>query len=507
MLHYQIHLTHKLLTMRNTLPFTLLCILLGLSAIPESSQAADVRDITFPVIGSVRYSDDFGDPRSGHTHEGNDLLGRKLQPLVAAVTGTIRSVAYPQPEYGYAVFIEDEDGYQYWYLHINNDTPGTDDGRGGGREAYAPDMERGLPVVAGQLIGWMGDSGNAEGTTSHLHFEIHRPDGNVINPYLSLQNAVRISQPITPPQLPFESLPFGQFPGGTTIATGELNGDISDRELVAGAGSGSGPHIAIYNDEDRLVGRFTAFAPDFRGGIDVATGDVDGDGIDEIITTPLKHASPIVRIFTNRGVLLREFLAFPESMKWGLNVAAADLNGDGAAEIIVGPRSGAGPQVRVLKATGDVVTQFFAYPTGFRGGVDVAAAPATATGSSFIVTGAGPGGGPHVRVFDERGQVVTQFFPYDQSFRGGVRVAVGNFIEQFDDQGEPLPLAPGIMTGPASVGGADFRLYSHTGTFLDKLNAFERWWSGGYDVAIGNQHTFYVSSNDGGRRSTIREAN
>jgi hypothetical protein len=92
----------------------------------------------------------------------------------------------PQASWGYAITLEDSDGYTYNYLHINNDTPGTDDGKGGVDNAYAPFISRGATVRKGQLIGWMGDSGNAENVGSHLHFEIRRPDGTAIDPYLSL---------------------------------------------------------------------------------------------------------------------------------------------------------------------------------------------------------------------------------------------------------------------------------------------------------------------------------
>src|SRR3990167_6722305 len=164
-----------------------ICLFFALA--PLTVTAAEIRDIIFPVIGSVSYTDDFGAPRSGHTHEGNDLLGSKGLPLIAAVDGTIRYVAWPEPDYGYYVSITDKDGYRYVYIHINNDTPGTDDGNGGGINAYAPYVESSYPVKAGQLIGWMGDSGNAESTTPHLHFEIRTPDGEAFSPYNSLQTA------------------------------------------------------------------------------------------------------------------------------------------------------------------------------------------------------------------------------------------------------------------------------------------------------------------------------
>ncbi len=157
--------------------------------------AATVTNIIFPVIGEVRFTDDFGDPRVGHTHQGNDILGVKMLPLVSTVNGFIKDITYPQTAWGYSVIIQGDDGYTYHYLHINNDTPGTDDGRGGIGYAYAPGLKKGSRVVAGQLIGWLGDSGNAEGTPPHLHFEI-RKNGMAFSPYLSLKAATKISNPI-----------------------------------------------------------------------------------------------------------------------------------------------------------------------------------------------------------------------------------------------------------------------------------------------------------------------
>jgi hypothetical protein len=92
--------------------------------------------------------------------------------------------------WGYAVTIRGSDGYTYHYLHINNDTPGTDDGQGGVENAYAPRIKRGVRVSRGELIGWMGDSGNAESAGHHLHFEIRKPDGTAIDPYPSLLAAL-----------------------------------------------------------------------------------------------------------------------------------------------------------------------------------------------------------------------------------------------------------------------------------------------------------------------------
>lgn len=156
-----------------------------LLAIP--ARAAYVRDIGFPVDGPVTFGDDFSDARSGgRQHEGNDLMGKQMMPLLAATDGWISYLVDPEASYGYMIVMRDAEGWTYHYIHVNNDTPGTDDGNGGTQYAYAAGMRRGTPVTRGQVIAYMGDSGNAESVGPHLHFEMHTPDDLAINPYESL---------------------------------------------------------------------------------------------------------------------------------------------------------------------------------------------------------------------------------------------------------------------------------------------------------------------------------
>lgn len=150
------------------------------------------RTITFPVARKITFSDTFGDPRGGGTrkHAGQDLMAPKMTKLVAAVNGKVKWLRLSnEGNAGNMLVLVDKDGWEYWYLHINNDTPGTDDGANLQAQAFARGIRAGQPVKAGQTVAWVGDSGNAENSSSHLHFEIHRPDGTVINPYKSLVRA------------------------------------------------------------------------------------------------------------------------------------------------------------------------------------------------------------------------------------------------------------------------------------------------------------------------------
>lgn len=456
---------------------------------------AETRDMIFPVIGSVSYSDDFGAPRSGHTHEGNDLLGQKLLKLVATVDGTVRFVAYPEPSYGYYITIEDAAGYRYNYLHINNDNPGTDDGNGGGMHAYAPYMYSGAQVKAGQLVGWMGDSGNAESTTPHLHFEIRDTNNTPFSPYDSLQAAEHIDTEVAAPQADNEMLPYGEFTGGANIALGQFDDDAK-LEIVTGAGEGGGPLVRVFNQNETYQHTFFAFSEDYHGGIDVASGDLNGDGIDEIIVGAGIDHKPRVRIYRADGEFVRGFLAYDETFTGGIHVAAADLDGDGRAEIITGPKAGGGPQVRTFTRKGKALNSFFAFNSSFRGGIDVTARPQTEEQNARIVVSMGSGSSPLVGVFTSAGYEVRTFTAYDDTFTGGIRVSMGNVDDSTN--------ATEVVTVPESDGSGDVRTFSLDGTQIGTESAFEEWWVGGYDIGVGESKAF-IASGPEGRRASVRE--
>jgi hypothetical protein len=151
-----------------------------------------LRAVTFPVAGPVTYVHDFGACRDGcsRAHQGNDLIGDRLQPLLAMHDGVIDHLV-DHPTAGYGVVIRDAEGWEYHVYHVNNDSLATDNGREDGTWRFAEGIVPGASVRAGQLIGWMGDSGNSEGSVPHAHVEIHRPGGDAINPYWSLRQAQR----------------------------------------------------------------------------------------------------------------------------------------------------------------------------------------------------------------------------------------------------------------------------------------------------------------------------
>jgi len=146
--------------------------------------------IVFPVAGEHSFVDTFGAPRDGgrRQHKGNDIFAAKGTPVVAVADGTIELMSTGDLA-GQFIAVRHEDGWRSMYMHLNNDTTGTDDGLAIG---YAQGIEEGMKVPAGTVIGFVGDSGNAESTSPHLHFELHQPDGHKINPFHALINGTHV---------------------------------------------------------------------------------------------------------------------------------------------------------------------------------------------------------------------------------------------------------------------------------------------------------------------------
>jgi len=154
---------------------------------------------------------------------------------------------------------------------------------------------------------------------------------------------------------------------------------------------------------------------------------VDGDGLDEIIAGAGFGGGPQVRIFNSRGEVEGQFFAYDKNFRGGVKVAVADIDGGVARkrqEIITAPGPGGGPHIRIFDNHANVRGQFFAYDKNFRGGVNIAAGDIDKDGLDEIITGAGPGGTPHVRVFETDGRLISSFLAYENDFTGGVNVGV-----------------------------------------------------------------------------------
>jgi uncharacterized repeat protein (TIGR01451 family) len=226
------------------------------------------------------------------------------------------------------------------------------------------------------------------------------------------------------------------FPGGPLSDPDPADNVATDTTAVrnrsdlfaVGSGPGLPATVEVFNADGTL--RFTLHPfGDFAGGVTVATGDGTLDGVDDVVVGTGPGGGPVVAVFDGAtGAEIARFFAYDPGLRDGVFVGAGDVTGDGRADVVTGPGPGGGPHVKVFDwGTFALADSFFAFDPAFRGGVTVRAGDVDGDGLADIVTGAGPGGAPHVKVFSGRDLSVLQsFFAGNPADTGGVFVGVAD---------------------------------------------------------------------------------
>jgi hypothetical protein len=233
------------------------------------------------------------------------------------------------------------------------------------------------------------------------------------------------------------------------------------KQFAVGADQGANGHVKVFNANGILRYSFIAF-PGFNGGVRVATGDVNGDGVDDIaVGAGFGAGNGHIKVFDGAtGELTASFFSF-QGFLGGVDVAIGDVNGDGNGDLIVG----SGPSASHVKvfdfATGDELASFIAYD-GSVGGVTVTTGDLDGDGIDEVITGSA-GGGAHVKAFSVAGGTATEilsFLPYeDIGYAGGIDVAAAD-LRGGDGLAE-------IAVSPLDRGsGEEVRVFDAAGTLL-----------------------------------------
>lgn len=282
----------------------------------------------------------------------------------------------------------------------------------------------------------------------------------------------------------------GSFRGGIHAELGDVTGDGVD-DLVFAPGRGGGPRIKVVDGSTgEVIADFMVYEETFRGGVDVAVGDVNNDGFEDVMTGTGKDGGPRIRVIDGKGIadggipddtppeelpdivtggdggnyeVLYDFFPFEESFRGGVFVGAGDVNADGFADIIAGTGVGGGARVVVTDgATGEVIENFFAFDPNLRTGVRVGSGDIDNDGNDDILVGAGPGGGPHVRaVSGKDGREIASFFAADGKSRGGVHVNGRDIDGDGDDD---------VIAETRTGNRQHVRGFDHRGTMVRELS-------------------------------------
>ncbi len=302
---------------------------------------------------------------------------------------------------------------------------------------------------------------------------------------ITVRGAVQTKPPAPAAGGGFSSQPFTAFSqtarNGYSVASGKVwkNADDPRAAVIVGAAQGMQPQVKIYTSDGKLKKSFYAYEKTFLGGVRVAACDLNGDGVDEILTAPGPGYRPYIREFNASGkqVLWKQIWALDGKTKNGLNIACGDLNGDSKAEIIAASDVGSG-HMTIHQGKGSRIGNTWPFGRAWRGGIVLSTVDNRGTGRVDIAA-ATQTGAAQIRLLNEHGKRVgPTILPYAAGTKNGVLISAGDV--NGDRIGE---LIVSQLNGTTSR----IRMYGQAGAqLLANFLAYPNTVAGGARTAVGD---------------------
>lgn len=283
----------------------------------------------------------------------------------------------------------------------------------------------------------------------------------------------------------FGSQPFNKYYdgywSGTSVAVPMVSGALALIESANPSLNRTEIIKALLDKTDNIsrlnpnyLGRLGKGRLNVAASVNYARG-VLNNKVEKLLVGPKNGLSSLVKITDQDGREDNKFYAYSDNFKGGVNFASGDLNNDGQPEIITAAGLGGGPHIRIFNVKGELSGQFFAFDHNFRGGVNLAAADVNYDGRDEIIAAAASGGDSEVKIFNGRGQFLGSFYAYDKKFKGGLNLVAGDL--DGDGQAE-------IITGLAEGKIPEVRIFKASSVLAGQFLAYPKTFRGGVKVAL-----------------------
>lgn len=244
------------------------------------------------------------------------------------------------------------------------------------------------------------------------------------------------------------------------ISTGDLDGD-NEQEIVIAKTNWKGTKIVIYNKKWELINSFDL---EYKNPVDIKMGDIYNNNRDKIIIGAPSNYEPMVFIYDRYGKLLNSFFVYDKNFRGGVSVAIGDPDGDHHNEIITAAGIGGGPHIRIFDKNGGLKSQFFAGNKNFRGGLNIECNNLNKDKKDEIIVAPKSNSLPHVLIYDINGKLLSNFLAYAENFKKEVNLNIADINSDYKNE---------IITAAGQGGGPHIRAFDFNGNLIKQFFAYD----------------------------------